>query len=204
MSKNTYQNRKENGLCVRCGKCTPEKGKVMCAECSKKQNVYQKKMRDFRKKLGFCPRCGKNKLFGEENACPECNAKEYVNTMNSRKKNGKEHYNRIHSEWSKKEHQRRIEHGICTRCGKRRADFGFKTCSICRIKIREEKRIRYGKPDRRERYEKALCYFCDNPIKEGYKVCEKHYQMNLQKLNNEKCRKATEETKNRNSKYFKN
>lgn len=27
----------------------------------------------------------------------------------------------------------------------------------------------------------GLCYFCDNPVKKGYKVCEKHYQMNIEK-----------------------
>lgn len=204
MGKNTYQNRKKKGLCVRCGKYAPEEGKVTCVECNKKQNIYQKEMRDFRKNLGFCPRCGKNRLIGEEKVCLECNAKADGNTMNNRIAAGKEHYNRIHAEWAKKEHQRRIEHGICTRCGKRGADFGFKTCSVCRIKTREEKRIRYGKPDRRERHEKGLCYFCENPIKEGYKVCEKHYQINLQNLDNEKCRKATRKMKNRNSKYFKN
>lgn len=83
-----------------------------------------------------------------------------------------------------------IERGICTRCRKRKADYGYKTCGICREKIRNYKRIKYGKPDRSERYEQGLCYFCDNPIKDRYRVCEKHYQMNVEKARSQKADKA--------------
>ena len=72
----------------------------------------------------------------------------------------------------------------------RKADYGYKTCGICREKIRNYKRIKYGKPDRSERYKQGLCYFCDNPIKDGYKVCEKHYKMNVEKSHSQKAKEA--------------
>lgn len=174
----------------------------MCAECAEKQKIYQRETREYLRNMGLCPRCGKNKLFGDEKECPECNAKSYEITMRSREKLGKEHYNNQHNEWARNEHQKRIEQGICTRCGRRKADEGYKTCGICRAKTRNYKRIKYGKPDRNERAERGLCYFCDNPIKYGYKVCEKHYKMNLEKLDNDKCRKATEDMKKEMKIYF--
>lgn len=101
----------------------------------------------------------------------------------------------IHSTQShpKKQHHKRIKLGICTRCGKREADAGYKTCGICRVKTRNYKRLKYGKPNRSERYKQGLCYFCDNPIKDGYKVCEKHYQMNVEKSNSSKAKDARKE-----------
>ena len=125
--------------------------------------------------------------------CPECAAYAYEITMNSRERLGKEHYNKVHREWSKRPHHEMIQKGICTRCRKRKADYGYKTCGICREKGRKYKRVKYGKPDRSERYKQGLCYFCDNPIKDGYKVCEKHYKMNVEKANSGKANDARKE-----------
>ena len=195
------QKRKEQGLCLKCGNPLDREG-AYCISCNKYLNEQQTLLRYWYQEHGICPRCGKNDLFGDEKVCLECNAKSYEVTMKSRERLGKEHYSQKHSEWARNEHQRRISEGICTRCGKRKADGGYKTCGICRAKTRNYKRIKYGKPERSERYEQGLCYFCDNPIKEGYKVCEKHYQMNIEKLDNEKCRKATEDIKSDMKKYF--
>ncbi len=132
--------------------------------------------------------------MGGEKVCPECNA-EFANRAAKMREENREEYNEKQRIIHKNTYNIRKEQGICTRCGKRKADVGYKTCSIYRAKIREYKRVKYGKPDRSDRFEQGLCYFCDSPIKEGYKVCEKHHQMNLEKLDNEKCRKATEEIK---------
>lgn len=181
--------RKEQGLCIYCGNPIDTEGS-RCTECKKKFNNARNKDRKFLQSIGICPRCQKNKLYGDEKQCPECSAKGYSLAMKSRERLGKEHYNKNHAEWSKKEHHRRIEQGICTRCGKCKADYGFKTCGICRDKERKYKCVKYGKPDRSERYKQGLCYFCDNPIKNGYKVCEKHYQMNVEKANSNKAKDA--------------
>ena len=52
--------------------------------------------------------------------------------------------------------------------------------------------MKYGKPSRAERHTKGLCYFCDKPIKQGYKVCEEHYQRNVDMSRAENTRRARE------------
>lgn len=132
--------------------------------------------------------------MGNEKACPECNAK-IANRSEKLREENREEYNKYHSIRNQNVYNKRKESGVCTRCGKRKTDPGHSTCKMCREKFNENRRIRKGPHDRSERYEKGICFFCDNPIKQGYKVCEKHYQMNLKKLDNDKCRKATEEIK---------
>ena len=182
----------EQSLCLKCGKPLDRDG-TYCIECRRNITDETNETRHFLQSIGICPRCQKNKLYGDEKNCPECNANSYLSVMKSREILGREHYNENQREWSRNTHQKRIELGICTRCGKRKSDNCFKTCGICRTKTRNYKRIKYGKPDRSERYMRGLCYYCDNPIKEGYKVCEKHYQMNIEKANSSKAKDARKE-----------
>ena len=200
MSTSIYQKRfiekrKLNKLCLKCGEPLDREG-TYCVKCRK---IITKQTTDRRKwyqENGICPRCGKNNLFGDEKVCLECNAKSYETSMKSREKLGKEHYNNVHKEWAKKEYKKRAESGICTRCGKRNADNGYKTCGICRSKSREYRRKKdYNIELRSDRYKKELCYFCDNPIKPRFKVCEKHYQINIMNLNNPKCLQEKENQK---------
>ena len=87
------------------------------------------------------------------------------------------------------------EHNCCTECGKQDA---YTIGGRCRCyECNEKKRINEGyspevdslffskpKQDRkdystipREQYiERGMCYICGQPVKEGYRVCEKHYQ----------------------------
>lgn len=187
--KRLLERRKENGLCIDCG-TTLDRDGVRCVKCNTKNNEKNNADRKWYRENGICPRCRNNTIFGNENICPECSAEMYEINMNSRERLGIEHYNEVHKEWSKRTHHEMIERGICTRCRKRKADYGYKTCGICREKIRNYKRIKYGKQDRRERYKQGLCYFCDNPIKDGYKVCEKHYQMNVEKARSQNADKV--------------
>ena len=186
------ENRKANGLCIDCGNVLDRDG-VRCVKCNEKNNKESKEDRKWYRENGICPRCRKNIILGTENVCPECSAYAYEITMNSRERLGKEHYNKVHKEWSKRTHHEMIQKGICTRCRKRKADYGYKTCGIWREKGRKYKRVKYGKPDRSERYKQGLCYFCDNPIKDGYKVCEKHYKMNVEKSLSQKAKEARRE-----------
>lgn len=193
---------KEKKLCVNCGKPLDRDG-VLCEKCREQHMMNARETREFFKQHSLCPRCGKHKLIGDEKICFECSAKGYESSMRSRQKNGAEHYNRLHAEWDKKERARRKENGLCLRCGKRKADYGYKTCGICREKIRNQKRKQYVSKDREGWIKNGLCFFCGEPVKDGYKVCEKHYQMNLEKLNDVRCREATEKIKKQNEKFFK-
>lgn len=183
--KRYIQKRKNNGLCVLCGKPLDRKGSL-CNKCAKRKAEENRKTREFYKKNGLCPRCGKNKLFGDEKECLECKEKAYEAVMKNR---NKDDYNKTHREWARKEHQKRIENGICTRCGKRKPDFGYKTCGICRAKDTETRRIRNYKSEKRsDRIKRGLCYFCDNPVEEGFKVCKEHRQLNIQYARSDKAK----------------
>lgn len=187
-SQKFYNNRKNNGLCIRCGGKS-RKGKIMCSDCAEQQRIYRKETRDFFKKLGICPRCGKNKLFGDEKRCPECSIRENKYIINRDRERTNE-YRRV---WGRNDYQQKKKEGICTRCGKRKADSGYFTCSICREKIRQWKRIKYGKPIRSERYKQGLCYFCDNPVEDGYKVCKEHHQINIENARSKGANMARKE-----------
>lgn len=177
--------RRLNKLCADYGDPLDRDG-YRCAKCNKKHNENNKKDKDFYISHKICPVCRINKLFGQEKQCAECCANGYIDKIKSNEKLGREHVNKIHAEWSKNEYNKRIESGLCVRCGKIRND-KYKICSRCRQKIRSRRQT--GKQElRKERYKQGLCYFCDNPIKDGYKVCEKHYQMNVEKANSNKAK----------------
>lgn len=36
---NTYNRRKEEGVCIYCGKMPPQSGKLVCADCAKKRKL---------------------------------------------------------------------------------------------------------------------------------------------------------------------
>ena len=181
--KRSIKQRLNKGLCTRCGKPLDRKGWT-CISCLEKKREDNRKDREYYIKNHVCPRCRKEKLYGDETICISCTRKEYEYTMKSRERLGRDHYNKVHREWAKVRYQQNVENGICNRCGKRKADGGYRTCGVCREKQREYKRIKYQekvKVPRDERVKNGLCFFCDNPQKDGYKVCEKHYQMNVEK-----------------------
>ena len=197
INRNFYYRRRNKDLCVRCGEKIDRDG-AYCKSCLEKENFERNKTRKWYQENGICPRCRKVELVGDEKQCPECTAKAYEYVMSTR---DYERFKEKHSEWSKRTHHKMIELGICTRCRKRKADYGYKTCGICRNRERERKREKYGKPSRSERYLQGLCYFCDNPVKDGYKVCELHYQKNLEKSRSEKAKKARNELRKKGILY---
>lgn len=206
INRNFLRRRKESGLCQRCGNPLDREG-ILCVKCNSSHNEEQRKSRVYYQKNHVCPRCLKNSLFGDEKNCPECAAKHYEDAMKKRStEEGRLKYNKNHASWAKSEYNKRIKNGMCGRCGKRKADEGYKTCSICRVRERNKKREREQRkntrPNGEERVRLGLCFFCDEKVKEGYKVCEKHYQSCLEKLDNDKTREAREKMKRSYKKFF--
>lgn len=191
-------NAKENNLCIICFNPIEKDriGKTICQSCTTKRNKYSKESRQFFASIGICPRCTKNKIIGDEKSCIECRAIDASRKQKFRE-NNRASYNEYSKEYQKKAYRSFIDKGLCPRCsGKRKIDPGYKSCSICRAKSRDKDRIaRYSKKIKEKRIEKGLCVWCDNPIKSGYKICEYHYNMNIEKLNNEKCRNARNKIK---------
>ena len=62
--------------------------------------------------------------------------------------------------------------------------------------------LRNGVKEKDWREQQGVCHFCDRPAKPGYKVCEEHYQMNIEKLKNEKCKEARKRLGKDNEKFF--
>lgn len=184
--------RRQQLLCIACGKTLNRDG-TLCIECNNAHNNYVRESRAWYQEHKICPRCNKEKLYNDEKVCLICSANAYLTTMRCRKNVGKEHYNKIHSEWSRKEYDKRINQGVCTRCGKRKADKDYKTCALCRDKNRKYRRKNNKTINRNERYLQGLCYFCNNPIEPGYKVCSKHHNQNIQHANSLKAKQVRAE-----------
>lgn len=179
-----YYKRKNAGLCVDCGGQT-DGGRRLCAACEEKRKTYVNETRAFFKNIGLCPRCGRNVIFKGESTCPECKAQNTIGAQKRRDKDRKA-YNAQMAEYHKSEYAEKKKQGICPRCGKKKTNGSYVWCKTCRYKTsqkRNERKARTEAPkiSRNERYKLGLCYFCDNPVKPGYKCCEKHCQMNAEK-----------------------
>lgn len=79
-SKALYAERKASGICVRCGKRSPQEGKLSCTQCLIKQAKY--KENSFRRKggtprwlaidIGLCAVCCKNPKMKDKKVCQSC------------------------------------------------------------------------------------------------------------------------------------
>ena len=72
---------------------------------------------------------------------------------------------------------------------------GRSTCGICADKDRKKRAERSRDIGFEMRKELHMCRFCNSLAKPGYKVCEKHYQMCVDKLKHPKCIAARTEYK---------
>ena len=138
--------------------------------------------RVFFQDLKICPYCHVERLFGSEKSCPECRAKQAEERAIHRE-NNRERYNVKMRTYHKALYENRIAQGICPRCGKRKVEEGFRRCARCRAVDGEKRRIKGLDIVKggENRVKNGQCYWCGEPVKAGYKVCEKHYQMNVDK-----------------------
>ena len=76
-SKKVYDERKEKGLCPRCGKEKPEEGHAWCKTCLKKKQRYRNwkgkpNIRAERDAEMLCIGCGKPERVEGKKYCPDC------------------------------------------------------------------------------------------------------------------------------------
>lgn len=69
--RNLFKERREAGLCYRCGVPVEVHGKL-CPACSAKVRADSKRWKDARKAMGICVTCGKNKAAKGHFNCPDC------------------------------------------------------------------------------------------------------------------------------------
>lgn len=190
---NYYVKAKEENRCWVCGKPKDRDG-YYCSICLEKKNADERESKKLMISLGICPSCKKNTIMGDERQCPECRAKE-ADRMARKRAENREEYQAYHNQYRNKLYEERKKNGLCPRCGKTPDDSRYKMCSSCRNKKTTNRRKKQGIKRRSDRTINGICYFCDNPVKKGYKVCEKHYQMNLEKSHSKKANEAREKLK---------
>lgn len=168
--KERYYFRKDNGICVDCGKNPAQPNRVRCEECAERARVWTNEDRAALVKMGICPKCRKNPISGYSKMCEECREKfyDYEDTHG---------ITRI-----KSANQVAKEKGLCIKCGARKPVQGKTKCAICAKKdasrMREYRKRKSGcYIERCERYSYGLCWFCGKPVAPGYKVCEEHREM---------------------------
>lgn len=147
-SAKLYYNRKNNGLCPRCGKPLDREGHY-CSECLEKVKEYQRENRKFYREHHLCTECGKVNVPYSERICPECRAK--IRNRKNPTMEQKEKWNIGFRNRQKIIYKKRSDAGICTRCGKHKAMPGKKKCGICLQKDADLHRMQY-----QERQEKWI------------------------------------------------
>ena len=190
ISRRHYEKKIRNNLCGRCGGPKDREG-FYCSDCLKEQSKYKKETRDFFRRHNLCTICGKVAVFGNERTCPECRAKrrEIVSRWITPEKSREyldENKNR-----AKKIYYERKAKGICTRCGKRKAERDKTRCGICLEKDAKAHRKAYSKNAWKEM---GLCYLCGKPVMSGRALCEEHYAKAVESL-----AKARNESEGRNN-----
>lgn len=173
----TYHKNIAEGRCGQCGKINDRLNRAVCSECAKKDVINQTETRNWYRDHGYCPRCKRNKLMGSEKTCVECRAKD-AERLEIKRESDRKAYNDSMSSYHKSLYNRRKEQGLCPVCGKVNKDKRYITCNSCRNK-KNSRTIHKTLRDKRER--NGLCIWCDRPVKEGYKICKTHYQMNCEK-----------------------
>lgn len=138
--------------------------------------------RAFLLSLGICPRCQKRAIEPNKKMCYECLGHER-DRYHQRKADGSLEKKRIrNSERKMSEYYRRKETGLCTRCGKRRAEHGL-LCNRCYVKYRIKQVARQDDIQRSERPSYGRCYICDaEELYDGHKVCRLCYEKRLKTM----------------------
>lgn len=163
------------GLCPVCRKPMDREG-YSCSECLAKENERHREDVKALVAMGFCRICQKNKAKPNSTYCDDCSQKMYEYNR-KRYMDNPEYFHEINRRSQKKTYELRKEQGICTRCGKRKAERGKVKCRLCLDKDAQRHALKADTIPYENRIALGICRFCGNPVKEGYRTCEKHYQM---------------------------
>lgn len=140
-----YLERKEKGLCVKCGKNYTDNKHLKCDICRQKERDYRiknrenlieygKKRREILRQVKICIRCGKNEAIAGLSSCYEC----LQRVKNRKHIYTKEEY-KIHCENMKTKYAERKKQGICVKCGKRKALPNRVKCLECTLYLNQSR-----------------------------------------------------------------
>ncbi len=180
--------RKEKGLCVMCGKENDNKPVTYCKSCAEKRREQKGTRKAYYEHNNRCNVCGGEKMIGSK-MCYRCWETNYNAKQRRRSKRTDEEKEaeRIKNNAKNRERKRKaLENGICYYCLQNKAIEGRRECIECLAKIRKEseQKVQERKVIRENlrayRLENHLCVKCGEPAKDGYKVCERHYQVSCE------------------------
>jgi predicted amidophosphoribosyltransferase len=119
----------EQGLCPQCRQPKDRDG-YYCSECLRKHNKRRKKDYEFFVENGLCRICGKEKHLPGATYCENCSQRAYVYNR-IRYERDPEYVREHNRQSSKKRYDECKALGICTRCKKRKAEYGKVKCRVC-------------------------------------------------------------------------
>ena len=162
INRELYQKRREEKLCLWCGKPLDREG-ALCQSCVEKSRQRTKAYKEYYLNMGICPYCRKRKLTPGYKSCLHCREKNAL--MRLGKKDPEQARQRSIYRKSK-----RIE----------RAEQGFKTCPECLRKQKKYRHIyvsKYQLSDRALWVSQGRCERCGSyDLQEGTKLCKEHYK----------------------------
>ena len=90
-----------------------------------------------------------------------------------------EAYRKHQAEHKKEIYAKRKAAGLCVKCGKLPAKYGV-FCYECKLYMRKYDRRKIKQREKRGREfwaSNGKCFFCGEPVINGKKVCERHYEL---------------------------
>ena len=186
--KKRREERKEKGLCVKCGKENDNLPVTYCKSCAAKNMEQRKARKAYYERNNRCNICGGEKMINSK-MCYRCWEINYNNRERRKERMTAEEKEaeRLRANAYNRERKRKaLENGICYYCMQNKAIEGRRECIECLAKIRKEsaqkvqERRAIRENLRAYRLENHLCTKCGEPAKDGYKVCERHYQVSCE------------------------
>ena len=116
-SKRRQKERREAGLCIRCGARPPVDGGIICAPCRDRRQAAERQQYAERRAAGLCTRCG-GPVFDGLSRCGPCTAIDEAGRSPERK-----------NARSRELYAERRSRGLCTSCGA--SSQGAGRCTPC-------------------------------------------------------------------------
>lgn len=141
-----------------------------------RRSEYNREARKWYREHGLCPACGGNR----DDKYIYCLACRRRNADYARNTTPTEHTRESRRRTALKWYYDKKAKGICIKCGKRAAMSGRTWCAICAG--RQNAKAKVKRAEKAVMRDPLKCFFCNEPVLDGKKVCEKHYAMCLDKL----------------------
>ena len=181
----TFKDRVAKGLCGYCGKENDNLPLKYCKACAEKRSQQYKERKEYYERHGWCNVCGNHEKMENSKMCYHCWETAYKARQKRKKPMTDEQRQKVYQRNTAKRRQN-LENGLCWYCGKRKVLDGRRECIDCYTKRKRRAVLIYAETKaknaaiREERLKNHLCTKCGEPAKDGYKVCERHYQISIQ------------------------